>query len=196
MPEHESNNYFWGGVEIAFKEFVDNDEDFAIYLSWLRNIKTIEMIGRLEYLLAMDIDQIRAYVKQLNLSSNDSFFKVFYMGKFIGTFKVGHIDWRLGSADIGIMIGDPNYQKKGLSTKIMKLGIEYSFNVLGLRRLTGGCYADNLAMCKCFEACGFRLEGRKRESLILGDRYVDHILYGLLKKDIQNYSGGRKNENL
>lgn len=190
MSEHEGDSCFfeWGGVEgIAFKEFVDNDEDFTIYLSWLRNIKIIEMIGRQEYLLAMDIDQIRAYVKQLNLSNNDSFFKVFYQGRFIGTFKVGHIDWRLKCADLGIMIGDLNYQKRGLSVKIMNLGIEYSFHVLGLRRLTGGCYAENVAMCKCFEACGFRLEGRERESLILRDRYTDHVSYGLLKKDALNY---------
>lgn len=186
MSKNESDNYFYGEGEIGFKEFVENDEDFAIYLSWLRNIKTIEMIGRPEYLLAMDIDQIRAYVKQLNLSNNDSFFKVYYMGRFIGTFKVGHIDWRLRSADLGIMIGDLSFRKKGLSTRIMKLGIEYSFGVLGLRRLTGGCYAENLAMCKCFEACGFKLEGKERESLTLGDRYTDHVLYGLLKKDILN----------
>lgn len=154
------------------------------------------MIGRQEYLLTMDIDQIRDYVKQLNLSNNDSFFKVFYKGRFIGTFKVGHIDWRLKSADLGIMIGDLNYQKRGLSVKIMDLGIKYSFNVLGLRRLTGGCYAENIAMCKCFEACGFRLEGRERESLTLGDRYTDHVLYGLLKKDIINYNEERNDENL
>lgn len=199
MSGYEKESYFfeWGGVEgVAFKEFVDNDEDFTMYLSWLRNIKIIEMIGRQEYLLAMDIDQIKAYVKQLNISNNDSFFKVFYRGKFIGTFKVGHIDWRLRSADLGIMIGDLNYQKRGLSVEIMNLGIEYSFRVLGLRRLNGGCYAENIAMCKCFEACGFRLEGRKREALTLGDRYTDHILYGLLKKDIKNHNGSKKDENV
>lgn len=183
MPDVKNISYFLEEGDIGFKEFVDNDEDFAIYLSWLRNIKTIEMIGRQEYLLAMDIDQIRAYVKKLNLSDNDSFFKVYYMGKFIGTFKVGHIDWRLKSADLGIMIGDIKFQKKGLSTKIMLLGIRYSFDILGLRRLTGGCYAENLAMCKCFESCGFKLEGKERESVTLGDRYTDHILYGLLKRE-------------
>lgn len=192
MSEYESDIFWSEGVgeeKIVFKEFVDNDEDFPTYVSWLRNIETIEMIGRYEYLLTMDIDQIRAYIKQLNLSNNDSFFKVFYMGRFIGTFKVGHIDWRLKSADIGIMIGDLQFKNKGLSVKITNLGINYSFQVLGLRRLTGGCYAENIAMCKCFEACGFKVEGRERESLILGDRYTDHMLYGLLKKDIKNKLG-------
>ena len=88
MMESKSENFFYGNGEIVFKEFVDNDDDFITYLTWLRNIKTIEMIGRQEYLLTMDIDQIREYVKKLNLSDHDSFFKVFYMGKFIGTFKL------------------------------------------------------------------------------------------------------------
>lgn len=189
MIENKSENFFYGNGEIVFKEFVDNDDDFITYLTWLRNIKIIEMIGRQEYLLTMDIDQIREYVKKLNLSDHDSFFKVFYMGKFIGTFKVGHIDWRLGSADLGIMINDLNYQNKKLSPKIMTLGIKYSFDILGLRRLTGGCYSENTAMCRCFETCGFKQEGRRRESVLLGDQYVDHILYGLLKKDIVNDKG-------
>lgn len=190
MIQNEGGNVFFENDEeqIAFKEFTDNDEDFMIYLSWLRIIENIKMIGRQEYLLTIDVEEIKKYVKRLNLSSNDSFFKVYYVGKFIGTFKVGHIDWLIRSADLGIMIGDQNYRNKGLSIKIMLLGIRYAFDVLGLRRLTGGCYADNFAMCKCFETCGFKLEGRRREAAILGNKYTDHILYGLLKKDVMESS--------
>lgn len=72
--ESKSQDFFYGNGEIVFKEFVDNDDDFITYLTWLRNIKIIEMIGRQEYLLTMDIDQIREYVKKLNLSDHDSFF--------------------------------------------------------------------------------------------------------------------------
>jgi RimJ/RimL family protein N-acetyltransferase len=38
-------------------------------------------------------------------------------------------------------------------------------------------------MCKCFERCGFRIEGREIEAVILGNQYVNHVSYGLLRKE-------------
>ncbi len=170
---------------ITLKEFIDIDKEFTTYISWLRNINNIKMIGRQEYLLSMNIREIYDYVNNLNNSNCDSFFKVYIGNDFIGTFKIGHIDWRLGIGDVGIMIGNPIFKGKGWSTKIVKLGIDYAFNVLNLRRLTGGCFSKNIAMCKCFESCGFIKEGILREALILDGLYCDHVCYGLLKKDIK-----------
>lgn len=152
--------------EIAFKEFSENDEELLTYISWCRDMNNIKMIGRLEYLLSMNPENIYKYVKTLNDSQNDSFFKVYIGNDFAGTFKIGHIDWRLGTGDVGIMIGNSLFRGKGYSTKIVKLGIQYAFDILNLRRLTGGCYSTNVAMCQCFKNCGFLQEGEAREALL------------------------------
>ncbi len=166
---------------ICLKEFEENDKEFIQYAMWLREYDNIKMIGRQEYLLSMNVNDIRAYVERLNASESDSFFKVYKEDTFIGTFKIGHINWRLGIADVGIMIGNPEYRGKGLAKYIMKTGIEYAFEILGLRRLEGGCFSSNISMCKCFESSGFVKEGVKREALMLGGAYYDHVLYGLLR---------------
>lgn len=169
---------------ITLKEFEDNDKDFNTYISWLRDIDNIKMLGRQEYLLSICTKKIYDYVNCLNNSDCDSFFKVYIENDFIGTFKIGHINWRLGIGDVGIMIGNSKFRGKGWSSKIIKLGINYAFNILNLRRLTGGCYSENVAMCRCFERCDFKKEGILREALILEGTYCDHVYYGLLKKDI------------
>jgi RimJ/RimL family protein N-acetyltransferase len=174
--------------DLLFDEFKENDKDFDVYVGWLKDYENMKFVGRQEYFLSMDIDTIRLYVKNLNLSENDSFFKVYYKDDFIGTYKVGHIDWRLKTADMGIMIGNREFRNKGLSRKIMLLGVDYAFGILGLRRLIGQCYADNISMCKCFESCGFRLEGREIEARSFEGRYVDHVLYGLLRKEYKKES--------
>lgn len=131
----------------------------------------------------MDTSVIREYVKQLNVSSKDSFFAVYYEDVFIGTYKVGHIDWRCGVADIGIMIGNPQYRGRGLSTQIIQMSLDYCFRTLGLRRLTGGCFSTNIAMCKSFERAKFKQEGVLRKHIYEQGTYCDHILYGLLKEE-------------
>lgn len=176
--------------DISFREWEENDNEFMTYITWIRNIENIEMIGRQEYLLSMNIENIRRYIKSLNDSEYDSFFKVYIKDTFVGTFKIGHIDWRLGSGDAGIMIGNPEFKGKGWSRKILTLGIEYAFDILNLRRLTGGCYSENIAMCKCFENCGFQKEGIAKESLLFKGRYCDHIYYGLLRKYYKKESLG------
>ncbi len=169
--------------DIILKEFIDNDPDFEEYISWLRDYDTVKYIGRREYLLATDVNSIYQYVQNLNESPNDSFFKVFYKEKFIGTFKIGHINWETGIGDVGIMIGDITAKGKGLSSLIVGVGMEYAFNVLGLRKLVGGCIGKNVPMQKCFEKAGFEMEGCFKKQLYIEGEYQDHIFYGIFKED-------------
>jgi len=63
--------------EITLTEFLDTDknDEFSTYISWVRDIKNMEMIDRREYLLSMNEQNIYDYVRVLNDSECDSFFK-------------------------------------------------------------------------------------------------------------------------
>lgn len=128
-----------GRENIILREFqATDDEEFKEYITWLRDLETIKYIGKKDYLLTLDYDSIKSYVQNLAKSPNDSFFKVYYNKKFIGTFKVGHINWETRTADMGIMIGDISSRGKKLSTQIMKIGLKYAFEILGLWKAWGG----------------------------------------------------------
>lgn len=159
------------------------DEEFDKYVEWLRDLRTVKYIGRKEYFLSSDKNEIFEYVKQLAKSPNDSFFKIMYNDNFIGTFKVGHINWETRTADMGIMIGDANYRGKGMSERVMQVGLYYAFNNLGLWKVTGGLLSGNIAMQKCFEKCGFKQEGCIRNYMFVGNTLEDHLLYGLLREE-------------
>jgi RimJ/RimL family protein N-acetyltransferase len=103
--------------------------------------------------------------------------------EFIGTVKIGHIDWRSGVGDLGIMIGSKNAQGKGFAKESVKLACEYAFCWIGLRKLTGGTFADNIPMIKCFEKTGFVLEGVKRKELFVDGEYMDHHLFGFFRDE-------------
>lgn len=177
------------GEKIILKEFTKTNLYDEKYFSWLRDIEVITQIYHLDYLLTLDFSEVEKYVQSLLSSKNDCFFAVYNKenNQFIGTQKIGHINWRAGIADMGIMIGEIEYRSKGLSKDIMITAMKYAFKTLSLRKLTGGTSATNIAMQKCFESLGFTKEGVIRSQLLIDGEYVDHILYGILKNEFNNY---------
>lgn len=171
--------------DIILKEFLDDDPDFEKYAGWLRDYDTVKYIGRREYLLTTDVQFIRDYIKSMNESPNDSFFKVFYQDDFVGTFKLGHINWESGVGDAGIMIGEPNARGKGISPRIIRTGVDYGFRILGLRKIVGGCVGGNIPMQKCFEAVGFKKEGCFRSQVYIEGEFQDHVFYGLFRDEFK-----------
>ncbi|MEV2240385.1 GNAT family N-acetyltransferase [Micromonospora sp. NPDC049891] len=78
-------------------------------------------------------------------------------------------------------IFDPAYGGHGYATEAATAMVAYSFDRLGVRRITAGCYADNLASVRILEKIGMR-----REQHGIGDSWhaelgwVDGYTYALL----------------
>lgn len=175
------------GDKVILREFTPNHLGDPDYFKWLRDPQVTTSIYRLEYLLPLQFHQVEEYVHQLWKSGKDCFFAVHDLadGQFIGTQRIGHIDWRAGHADMGVMIGDKSRWGKGLATQALRLACGYAFTVLSLRRLTGGTSANNTAMARCFTRLGFVNEGRLRSHLLLNGQYEDHLLFGLLREEFK-----------
>jgi [ribosomal protein S5]-alanine N-acetyltransferase len=174
--------------KVTLKEFSEENLYDKKYFSWLRDLEVVTPLYRTEYLKPIDFKSVENYVQNLLKSPNDCFFAVYatQTNEFIGTHRIGHINWRAGIGDLGIMIGDKTHWRKGVADSVLKLSIPYCFKTLSLRRLTGGTPKTNIAMCKCFEKNGFTLEGTKRQELLINGQYVDHVFYGLLKEEVEN----------
>ena len=76
---------------------------------------------------------------------------------------------------------DPAHGGHGYATEAVSAMVAYAFNGLGLRRITAGCFADNVASVRVLEKVGMR-----REQHGVGDSWhaelgwVDGYTYGLL----------------
>ncbi|WP_189047195.1 GNAT family N-acetyltransferase [Micromonospora sonchi] len=83
-------------------------------------------------------------------------------------------------ADIGYIF-DPRYGGHGYATEAVTAMVAYAFDRLGVRRITAGCFADNLASVRILEKVGMR-----REQHGVGDSWhaefgwVDGYTYALL----------------
>jgi ribosomal-protein-alanine N-acetyltransferase len=85
-------------------------------------------------------------------------------------------------AEIGYEL-TPKYWRQGFMTEVIEKIIEYGFNYLGLNRIEAFVEPENTGSRKVLEKIGLREEGTLKEHFYLRNRFVDTVIYALLKKD-------------
>ena len=105
------------------------------------------------------------------------------VGEPIGTLGVHDVDWRCRSAEIGIMIGEPACWGQGYGTDAIRALLRHLFDQMGLNRVTLSVFADNPRAIRCYEKCGFGLEGRLRQAFFRDGSYLDVLIMAVLRED-------------
>ena len=102
----------------------------------------------------------------------------------VGTATLYDINRNHGTSELGILIGEMTYWGKGASNEAMELVLDFAFDSLGLRRVTGGSYALNHGMNFTFKNLGFALEGKQRQAGYLSSgSYADTYRWGILDQE-------------
>lgn len=178
------------GETIQLVPFSEQHLHDSSYLSWLRD-QEVMRYARRDYSSEMTFENAERYVQALWKSTRDFFFAIETKSskdsrKFVGTLKLGHIDWEAGIADLGIMIGDKAMWGKGLATEACQIALAYCFGELNLHKVMLGCKEPNQSMVKVAQKLGFTQEGYFRDQNLLSGRRYGHYHFGLLKKDYEN----------
>ena len=82
-------------------------------------------------------------------------------------------------ADLGIAIARP-YWSRGYGTDATRTILRFAFGTMQLHRVSLNVRADNPRAQRCYEKCGFRVEGRRRAAAYHRGVYVDEIMMGIL----------------
>lgn len=90
------------------------------------------------------------------------------------------INWRIRSAEIGIVIGEKDYWNKGFGTKAMKLFVDLGFGSYNLNRIYLRVFETNLRAIKCYEKAGFVQEGLQRDGYYQNGEYINVIHMSML----------------
>jgi ribosomal-protein-serine acetyltransferase len=108
-----------------------------------------------------------------------------YCGALVGVIGHNRIDW-------GNRISWPGYwlaeglQGKGIMTKSCRALINHAFADLNLNRIDIRCTVGNSKSRAIPERLGFQQEGVIRQAEWLYDKFVDHVIYGVLKSEWRN----------
>lgn len=107
---------------------------------------------------------------------------IIYKGEIVGVASFNQIDWGNRTAYIGYWLGE-GYQGKGIMTKVAKALTNYAFSHLFLNKVEIRAAEENIKSRSIPERLGFIIEGKIRQAEWLYDRYVDHIVYGILENE-------------
>ncbi|MFP4496682.1 MAG: GNAT family N-acetyltransferase [Vulcanimicrobiota bacterium] len=104
-------------------------------------------------------------------------------GTYIGNIELTNMDWRSGTAEIGILIGDRNRRNKGFASEALRMTARYAFEELGLHRIYAKVLSFNQKAQKLFETNGYQKEGVLREAFFTWGKYWDVTVYSILDRE-------------
>ena len=97
----------------------------------------------------------------------------------IGHYRIKPEHYR---AEIGYMLL-PEYHGKGIATEAIKATVAYGFDQMKLHSIEAIIDPENTASARVLEKNGFVKEAHFRENEYYNGKFVDTVIYGLLKSE-------------
>ncbi|MCE0916340.1 MULTISPECIES: GNAT family N-acetyltransferase [unclassified Pseudomonas] len=106
----------------------------------------------------------------------------------IGTANLVGIDWKNGTAEHGMMIGDSTLRGKGYGTEVIGTVMRYAFDELGLHRLWTTIIEYNEASLATYtRKVPWTIEGVQRQWYYRKGRRWDRVVLGVTVDDYRNW---------
>ncbi|MFD1178033.1 GNAT family N-acetyltransferase [Paenibacillus puldeungensis] len=106
--------------------------------------------------------------------------------EYIGQIDLHKINWLSRSAVLGIVIGRKELLGQGYGREAIELLKRFVFETLNLNRLELEVYDYNERAYRCYVKCGFKEEGRMRQSLFKHGKYRDVIIMSVLAEEYRS----------
>ena len=101
-----------------------------------------------------------------------------YKGEIVGNSGFNSINHDLKKVEIGYWIGKP-YQGNGIVTRVCRYLIDYAFTNLEMEKVQISAAENNAPSRAVCERLGMTLEGMLTNSEKIGERILNHAIYGI-----------------
>ncbi len=89
-------------------------------------------------------------------------------------------------AEIGYVMEEESFKRKGLMTEAVQAIINYGFNEMKLNRIEALVGIENIPSLKLMEKNNFFKEGILRQHMLVADRYQDSVVFSRLYPEYIN----------
>ncbi len=100
----------------------------------------------------------------------------------LGSISIWYVSQANGVGEIGYWVRTDE-SSRGVCTEATARMLRFGFEDLGLHRVTLRIAVGNRASERVAEKSGFTLEGTLRQEVKVGDRWLDHTVWGLLQQE-------------
>ncbi len=156
------------------------DRDRALMAESKRDPEFLRLVGEEETVEPPLTDDQFESVKQSQfhwaIEVNDS---------CIGIALIHSLNEKDKQAVYAIAIFESENWGRGYGEESTRLVLDHAFNTLSLHRVWLRVLAYNHRAIRCYEKCGFIIEGTQRESALLNGVWYDDILMGILASEFR-----------
>jgi RimJ/RimL family protein N-acetyltransferase len=149
-----------------------------------RNDVELELLSSGEPPMPMELERLQAMFEAhlLRPRSEVSWFAIEVQGgQFVGQCLLHNFDYSARTCELGITIGERDYQDVGYGRDAVKLLVKYAFRLRNMEKVWLTTNGSNVRAQKAFAAAGFVEEGRLRRHVWLDGRYDDLVYMGILR---------------
>lgn len=103
-------------------------------------------------------------------------------GRYVGQCSLTRVDHLSRKAELSIAISETECDR-GYGTEAVGLLLKLAFRGMNLNRVYLYVFDDNLRAIRCYEKCGFRVEGRLKQDMYREGEYRDRLAMAILRCD-------------
>jgi RimJ/RimL family protein N-acetyltransferase len=103
----------------------------------------------------------------------------------LGAIRLDKVDFRDRRASLAIGLLQSELLGRGIGTEATRRVLLHAFSDLKLHRVSLRVLAQNKRAIRSYEKCGFRIEGRERETVMIDGAWQDHLIMGLLEHELR-----------
>ncbi len=176
------------GSKIILREY--RREDLASMRQWVNDPEVVDKLSDI-FLFPHSVVQTESFLNGKLEGKGDPGFVIAdkESGAYIGQIDLVNLDWKNRLSRFGIVIGDANLRGRGYGSEAIRLLQKHAFERLNLNKLELEVYDFNTNAYRCYLKCGFKEEGRLRESHYIHGWYHDKIIMGILKSEYEQGGG-------
>lgn len=162
----------------------DPDKHAALFLEWSRDSQYTRLLD-FPPARQWSAKQTREEMERMDARDNliNLLIHTLDEDRPIGFVELDGIQWAHGDAFVGIGIGSRAHWSKGYGSDALRILMRYAFAELGLFRLSLDVFEYNTRAVRCYEKCGFVVEGRCRQWLLRDGKRWDVLYMGILRSE-------------
>lgn len=158
-----------------------NVEDFEKYVKWLNNPEITKYLTIHNSIVSLTSE--KEYLEEFSKKEFHLCIVKCENDELIGNIAFNKIDYKNGTAELGIFIGEENNLGKGYGSEAINLLTNYGFKELRLHTIYLTVLDNNPRAKKAYTKCGFNECGRRHEAIYRDGKYIDLIYMELINKD-------------
>ena len=160
-------------------------DDVEEYAEMVNDIKVSVGLGYLSYTNIIDFESEKEFL--ISVKKEKMFaVRLLENDELLGNIGFNSLDIINRNGALGVLIGNPKYQRKGYGTEALKLILDYGFSFLNLRNISLSVFEYNEPAYNLYKKVGFKEAGRLRKAVEIMGKTYDVIIMDMLKEEFQS----------